>query len=150
MPAEGHDVNTSYTAVGTFVGTPAGTFTGTFAEGLWDMTFRLPAPVDVAAMVDVEDRHRHCFLVDLVDDAVLTATRCECAGELLSERLAHPSRLVEQVAGDEVHDGGGDGFGKTLRDLPGGCSRDDECVARLATASHARTGRRLARGVAPH
>lgn len=113
------------------------------------MTLRLSAPVDVTAMVDVEDGHCLCFVVDLVEDAVLAATSCQCAGELLPKGFPYASRLVEEVAGDEVHDSRCNGFGQSLRDLTSGRSRDEQCVPGLVTAWHARTAWRLARGLAP-
>lgn len=91
-------------------------------------------------MIDVDDGHRLRFIVDFIDDAILAATSRIHAGEVLAQGFPNTSWFVEEVARDEVHDGCGYGFGKTLRDLTRCCARNDECVARLAIAWHAGTG----------
>ena len=64
-----------------------------------------PRAVDLAAMIDREDRHDICSLIDLVDDPVVTAVRAVLPLELEPELMTNSSRIFGEVAVRELHHG---------------------------------------------
>ena len=66
--------------------------------------------VDVAAMPDTENDDLAAFLIDSVENTVGTPPSTPDALQLVTERSANSTRVVQQRAGDEVDDSEGNRF----------------------------------------
>lgn len=67
----------------------------------------LPWAVGTGSVVDPVDHHHMVVVEDLMDDAVVAASRCVGAHEVPDEGLADPSRVVSQRSVDELEHRGG-------------------------------------------
>lgn len=80
-------------------------------------------------MADVENDDRMPVLVDLVQHSpVAREVRTEDALELFAQRLPHPTRVVEQGAGDELDRRRSDVRRQTVGDGPRRCRDGPEPV----------------------
>ena len=94
-----------------------------------------PRSVDLAAVVDREDRHDPCWVVDLVDNAVITAVRTALVLELEAQLMANAPEIVGKSAVHELHHCGCDLLGKPRQVPQGtGCPRDLERLSVVTNA----------------
>lgn len=74
--------------------------------------------VDVAAVSHAEDNDFLPLVVNPVQDAVGATSRTPYTLEFVTERCAHPPRILPKRAGDEVNDCKRDSFWECLSDRP--------------------------------
>src|SRR4051794_15698042 len=91
-------------------------------------------------MVDAEDDHLAGGFVDAVQDAVGAATGGMDAGEVSAQGLAHPMRVADQRAREELDDGRRHGLRKLVLQGPDYRWGQDQFV-RLRGFGHRRSAR---------
>jgi hypothetical protein len=66
-------------------------------------------------MIDPQDCHGGCLIVDLVNNPVRSATSRPQSGELALERVPNSARRVDQRADHEFNDRGGGALGQASK-----------------------------------
>ena len=80
------------------------------------LSWSLPRPIDVRAVVDANDEDASLGFIDPIDDPVCTATRAVVALKLEQERLAHTVGVLHERPCHELDDSGGGELGQSRED----------------------------------
>ena len=86
-----------------------------------------PRPVDIGAMVDLQDVHRLGGVVETEQNPIRSAPRAEGASQITPQRLADSTRLGGEVPIEELDDSRNDSW-RRLGKIPPGSRSDDDLM----------------------